>query len=176
MKPVTWVGIGLVTLGAGTGSGVWGEDPRAKPASAATRSAGAQQVAARMAAELNADCQCTAYTAASLTTQRTQNGWGWGEVLIANELAQALSQKQGISLTKATATVTQDRQGGMGWGQIAHANGLDLANAVAGTNKTTPGTAGGSAGGGPGGGPKPSRGGGGQGGRRGHRRGAGQGP
>jgi hypothetical protein len=157
MKPVAWVGIGLVTLGAWAGSSAWGAgapDPPEKPAAsfndAATTSAGAQPVAARMAAELNAECTCTAYTAASLTAQRTQNGWGWGEVLIANELAQALSQKLGISLTKATAMVTQNRQHGMGWGQIAQANGLDLAKAVAGTNRASQGTAGGSSSGGPG--------------------------
>src|SRR5262249_44864606 len=73
----------------------------------------------------------------------------WGEVLIANNLAQALSTKLGINLTKATAMVTHDRQQGMGWGQIAHANGLNLgglvsrveksANAVAATKKTAQG-------------------------------------
>src|SRR5262249_3311889 len=131
MRPVGWVGIGLVTLGAWTGSLAWGaDDPLEKSAAsvnaAATTSAGSQQVAARLASELNATCKCTTYTGAKLSAQRTQNNWGWGEVLIANELAQALSTKLGISLTKATAMVTQDRQQGMGWGQIAHANGLHV--------------------------------------------------
>jgi len=176
MKPVAWVGIGLVTLGAWAGSSAWGAgapDPPEKPA--ATTSAGAQQAAARMAAELNAECKCTAYTAASLTAQRTQNGWGWGEVLIANELAQALSQKVGISLTKATAMVAQDRQHGMGWGQIAQANGLDLATAVAGPNRAPPGTAGGSSSGGPGVGHNNRSGDGGQSGRGGQGKGGGDG-
>jgi hypothetical protein len=163
MKRVSWVGIGLVTLAAWTGSPAWGvdNDPLEKSAAsvnASAASAGSQQVAARLASELNASCKCSAYTAAKLTTQRTQNDWGWGEVLIANELAQALSLKLGISLTKATAMVTQDRQQDMGWGQIAHANGLNLgrlvsgversANAVGAANKTAQGNAGNSSSGG----------------------------
>jgi hypothetical protein len=163
MKRVSWVGIGLVTLAAWTGSAAWGadDDPLEKSAAsvnATAASAGSQQVGARLASELNAACNCTGYTAAKLTAQRTQNGWGWGEVLIANELAQALSLKLGISLTKATAIITQDRQQDMGWGQIAHANGLNLgrlvsgversANAVAAANKTAQGNAGNSSSGG----------------------------
>ena len=184
MKRVSWVGVGLVILAAWTGSPAWGvdNDPLEKSAAsvnAAAASAGSQQVAARLASELNASCRCTAYTAASLTAQRMQHGWGWGEVLIANELAQALSVKLEISLTKATAMVTQDRQQDMGWGQIAHANGLNLgrlvsgversANAVAAANKTAQGNAGnsssgGTSSGGPGASHNSGSGGGGQGG------------
>ena len=184
MKRVSWVGVGLVILAAWTGSPAWGvdNDPLEKSAAsvnAAAASAESQQVAARLASELNASCKCTAYTAANLTAQRTQNSWGWGEVLIANELAQALSLKLGISLTKATTMVTQDRQQDMGWGQIAHANGLNLgrlvsgversANAVAAANKTAQGNAGnsssgGTSSGGPGASHNSGSGGGGQGG------------
>ena len=103
---------------------------------AATTPGGSHQVAARLARELNAAYKCTAYTAAKVTAQRTQTGWGWGEVLIANELAQALSMKLGISLTKATAMVTQDRQQGIGWGQIALANGLNLGGLVSGVERS----------------------------------------
>ena len=141
MKRVSWVGVGLVILAAWTGSPAWGvdNDPLEKSAAsvnATAASAGSQQMAARLASELNASCKCTAYTAAKLTTQRMQNDWGWGEVLIANELAQALSVKLEISLTKATAMVTQDRQQDMGWGQIAHANGLNLGRVVSGVERS----------------------------------------
>src|SRR5262249_2725111 len=100
MKRVGWVGIGLLTVGTWMASPAWGSDTpdplersAANVSAAATTSTGSQQVAARMARELNTTCKCTTYTAATLTAQRTQNNWGWGEVLIANNLAQALSTK-----------------------------------------------------------------------------------
>jgi hypothetical protein len=105
---------------------------------------GQERVATRVAVELNAACGCTAYSAASVTAQQAQNGWGWGEVVIANRLAQALvpgilttnpalTPQQALAL--ATANVTVARQSA-GWGAIARANGLRLGDLVSSVGKT----------------------------------------
>src|SRR5262245_34668755 len=96
----------------------WSADPDAKlhksamvvNAATANTPAGQQKVADRLAHELNSSCQCTAYSAASLSAQRAQTGWGWGELAIANQLAQAISAKTGMSLAAATAQVTAERR------------------------------------------------------------------
>src|SRR5262245_10707338 len=137
MKRGNWVGVGLVTLGVWMGSPVWGvdaPDPLEKPAAtvngASTTSTGAQQVAGRIAKELNTACQCTSFSAASVAAQRAQTGWGWGEVLVADRLAQAVSKKSNISFDAALAEVTSSRQQGRGWGELANARGLNLAGLV----------------------------------------------
>jgi uncharacterized membrane protein YgcG len=133
-------GLGLVML-----SPVFGEAPdealgrhgRTIDAVAA-RSTGQERVAGWIAADLNAACQCQAYSAESVAAQRAQNGWGWGEVVIADKLALALvpgilAQNPALTpaqaLALATASVTTARQS-MGWGAIAKANGLRLGEVV----------------------------------------------
>jgi len=114
---------------------------------AAATPPGQERVATRLADELNtaSGLKPGPYTAASLQAQRAQNSWGWGEVLIANRLAQALAPtiaKQNPALTpaqalnQATAQVTTARQQGMGWGAIANANGMKLGGVVSGVEKT----------------------------------------
>jgi hypothetical protein len=104
--------------------------------SAATTSAGSQQVAAKIASELNAACKCATYSASSVTAQRAKTGWGWGEVLIADRLALAISQQAKIPLSTAQGQVTTARQQGMGWGAIAHTNGLNLGSLVSSVEKS----------------------------------------
>jgi hypothetical protein len=114
---------------------------------AATTPAGQARVASRLAHELNVGSGLTPgpYTAASLQAQRTENGWGWGEVLIANRLAQALAPTVATqnptltpaqALAQATAQVTAARQQGMGWGAIANASGTRLGGVVSSVEKT----------------------------------------
>ena len=132
-----FTGIPMLLLGAGilvaAPGDSWSADPDAqlqKSAmavnAAAATPAGQEKVADRLARELNASCKCTAYTAASLSTQRAQTGWGWGELAIANRLAQALSTKTGVSLAAATAQVTAERQQHTGWGAMAKAHDLKV--------------------------------------------------
>src|SRR5262245_46480189 len=183
-----WIGLGLLGLGASIGAPAWGADQdqfdkAAKTVNdAALTSGGAQQVAGKIASELNAACACTTFSGASVTAQRAQTGWGWGETLIANRLALAISQQSNVPFATALGQVTTARQT-TGWGAIARANNLNVgqlasgvtksANAVAtaasnpgkgqGTGKggtaqghgagVAAGHAGGAAGGGPGGGP-----------------------
>jgi hypothetical protein len=129
---------GITTLLLSTGILVaapavgWAVDPDAqlqKSAMAVDAAAktpdGQQKVADRLAHELNASCKCTAYSAASLGTQRAQTGWGWGEVAIANRMAQALSARTGVTLAAATAQVTAERQHS-GWGAIVKAHDLQV--------------------------------------------------
>jgi hypothetical protein len=142
MKRVSWVGIGLVTIGASMGTAAWGvdPDPLEKPAAtvndAATTSAGSQQVAGRIAAELNSTCQCTSFSAASVTAQRAQTGWGWGEILIADRLAQAVSKQSNVSFASALTQVSASRQQGQGWGEIARARGVNLGDLVSSVEKS----------------------------------------
>ncbi len=142
MRPRVWIDVGLLGLVASVGAPVWAadHDPFDKAAttvnSAATTSAGSQQVATKIARELNAVCTCTTYSASSVTAQRAQTGWGWGEVLIADRLALAISQQSKIPLSTALGQVTTARQQGMGWGAIAHANGLSLGSLVSGVEKS----------------------------------------
>jgi hypothetical protein len=97
-----------------------------------------------VAQDLNATCQCTTYSPASVAAQRAQNNWGWGEVVIANRLAQALAaellkSQPGLTpaqaLAQATGQVTGARQT-MGWGAIAQAHGLKVGEVVSSVEKT----------------------------------------
>ena len=142
MKVRVWMGVGLLGLGAGVSTPALGADhdqfekAAATVNSAATTSAGSQHVAAKIASELNATCKCTTYSASSVTAQRAQMGWGWGEILIADRLALAISQQSKIPLSTAMGQVTTARQQGTGWGAIAHANGLNLGSLVSGLEKS----------------------------------------
>jgi hypothetical protein len=131
-----YAGIATLLLGAGILVAAPGVSSSADPDAqlqksatvvnaAASTPAGAQKVADRLAHELNASCRCAAYSAASLSAQRAQTGWGWGELAIANRLAQAISAKTGMSLAAATAQVTAERQHA-GWGAIAKAHDLKV--------------------------------------------------
>jgi hypothetical protein len=90
--------------------------------------AGDERVAARLADELNDAWGATPgpYSAASVRAQRSQTGWGWGEIMVANLLAQALARQTGVSLAQATEQIAQARQDGMGWGAIAKAHDLKV--------------------------------------------------
>jgi hypothetical protein len=99
--------------------------------------AGQTRVAGRIAEELNATWGLAPrpYSTASVTRQRTRNGWGWGEVVIANRLAQELARtllaanptlSTAQAFRQATAQITAARQQGMGWGAIANANGMKV--------------------------------------------------
>jgi hypothetical protein len=142
MRFQVWLGIGLLGLGAPIGAPAWGadHDPFDQAAStvnsAATTSAGAQQVAGKIASELNAACACTTFSASSVTAQRAQTGWGFGEILIANRLALAISQQSKVPFSTALSQVTTARQQGTGWGAIANANGLSVGKLVGGVVKS----------------------------------------
>ena len=64
-------------------------------AAAGAGSPGPARVADRIARDLNASWgrSPAPYTAASVTAQRVQNRWGWGETLITNRLAQQMANK-----------------------------------------------------------------------------------
>ena len=102
----------------------------------ARTTAGQQQVAGRVAQELNTSCHCSAFSAASVSAQHAQTGWGWGEVLIADSLALALSQKTGVSFNTALGQVTSARQQGTGWGAIAKAHDLKVGPVVSEVQKS----------------------------------------
>jgi len=114
---------------------------------AAARPGGQERVATRLAADLNAAWGKPPgpYSAASVTAQRAQNGWGWGGTFIANRLAQAIAQTTmknnpavtpAQALTQATAQVAAARAQSMGWGAIAKANGLKVGDLVSSAEKT----------------------------------------
>jgi len=132
-----------ITLGVWT-SPAWGSEPDAKLAkdearvdAAAATPVGAQQVAADLARDLNKDCKCTAFSAASITAQHSQTGLGWGELLVADRLAIAVSKKTGMPLAAAEAQVIGQRQQGLGWGQIAHADGVKIHGVVKDVDKAS---------------------------------------
>jgi hypothetical protein len=102
----------------------------------ARTTAGRQQVAGRLARELNTSCHCSTFSAASVSARHAQTGWGWGEVLIADSLALALSQKTGVSFNAALAQVTSARQQGTGWGAIAKAHDLKVGPVVSEVQKS----------------------------------------
>lgn len=136
MRFHVWLGIGLLGLGVFIGVPAWGadKDPFEKAAntvnSAATTSAGSQQAAGKIANELNTACACSDFSPSSVTDQRAQTGWGWGEILIGDRLALAISQQSQVSFATALSQVTTARQQGMGWGAIAHANDLNVGKLV----------------------------------------------
>ena len=143
---VFWLAMSLLQPAPAGGEPL--EDSLAPHAKAIDRTAttppGQERVATRVAQDLNATCQCTAYTPASVAAQRAQNNWGWGEVVIANRLAQALATgllksqptlTPAQALAQATGQVTAARQT-MGWGAIAQAHGLKVGAVVSSVEKT----------------------------------------
>jgi hypothetical protein len=143
---VLWLAISLLQPAPSRGEAL--EDSLAPHIKAIDRTAttppGQERVATRVAQDLNATCKCTAYTPASVAAQRAQNSWGWGEVVIANRLAQAratelLKSQPGLTpaqaLALATGQVTAARQT-MGWGAIAQAHGLKVGEVVSSVEKT----------------------------------------
>ncbi len=121
----------------------WGADPDADLAraakainDAARTTAGRKQVAGRVAEELNTSCHCSAFSATSVSTQHAQTGWGWGEVLVADSLALAISKKTGTSFNAALAQVASARQQGTGWGAIAKAHDLKVGPVVSDVQKS----------------------------------------
>jgi hypothetical protein len=148
--------IRLLALGAAlmVAAPAWGEDPTVDLDNharvidrAASTPAGQERVANLLARELNAAWGHPPgpYSAASLNAQRSQNRWGWGEVLIGDRLAQQVAQtlmKQDRALTPAqalaqgTAQVTSTRRQRTGWGAIARASGVSLGGLVSSVEKT----------------------------------------
>lgn len=126
-----WTRFGIFALGLALAesAGAANEDPFEQAAKSvnetAARPPGSQRVAGRIASELNATCACARFSDKSVTQQRAQTGWGWGEVLIANRLALAISRRSNTSFTTALGQVTTARQT-TGWGAIAKANDLNL--------------------------------------------------
>jgi hypothetical protein len=131
----------------------WGADPtpdldrHARAVDQAAEAQGQMQVAGRLADQLNASWGQTPgpYTAASLADQRARNGWGWGEVLIGNLLAQSIARNlmaanptltPAQALALATDQVTAARQAGAGWGVISKEAGVKLGKLVSGVQKS----------------------------------------
>jgi hypothetical protein len=142
-----WLGIGLLGLMASIGAPGWGEDrdPFDKAATtvndAAATPAGAQQVAGKIATELNTTCACSTFSAESVSAQRAQTGLGWGELLIADRLALAISRQSKVSFNTALGQVMAARQQPAGqqpagWGAIAKANNLNVGQLVGGVTKS----------------------------------------
>ena len=147
MRSRMWLGIGFLGLMATIGAPARGEDrdPFDKAATtvngAATTPAGAQQVAGKIASELNTTCACSTFSAQSVSAQRAQTGLGWGEVLIADRLALAISRQSKISFDTALGQVMAARQQPAGqqpagWGAIAKANNLNVGQLVGGVTKS----------------------------------------
>jgi hypothetical protein len=139
---VTWLGA-AVLMASPAASWAADPDPDGDLARAAEvindtaqTAAGQQQVAGRVAQELNTSCHCSAFSATSVSAQHAQTGWGWGEVLIADSLALALSQKTGVPFNAALAQVTSARQQGAGWGAIAKAHDLKVGPVVSDVQKS----------------------------------------
>ena len=149
-----WRGAGtiLTALAAAAALGLAAGPARADDAAALDRdrrdvdraaaSLGSSRVAERLATELNATWgrAPAPYSAESLTAQRAATGWGWGEVVIGNRLAQEIAASlmaanpaltPAEALAQALAQVTAARQARTGWGVIAQQNGLKLGPLVA---------------------------------------------
>lgn len=116
---------------------------------AAVTSPSEPPVAARLAQELNASWgwRPDPYTAASLTAQRAEHGWSWGEVLIANRLAQQVARGLMTSnprltppqaLAKAADQMTASWRHGVGWGALALASGARAEALVGGMAPAAP--------------------------------------
>ena len=121
-------------------------DARAVDQAAATK--GSQNVAGRLASQLNSSWGRTPgpYSAESLTAQRAETGWGWGGVLIGNRLAQHAAESllaanptltPEEALAQSLAAVTAARQAHTGWGVIAKDNGVKLGALVSSVRHTT---------------------------------------
>jgi hypothetical protein len=103
-------------------------------------------VAARLAQDLNASWGLgpAPYTPATLTTQRIEHGWSWGEVLIANRLAQQVARRMMTSnptltplevLARAASEMSASWRHGLGWGAIANASGVRTDTLVGGAER-----------------------------------------
>ena len=123
-------------------------DQHAQAVDRASTNAGSQNVAGRLASELNDSWGRTPgpYTAESLATQRAQTGWGWGGVLIGNRLAQHVAESRlaanptltpAEALAQSLAAVTAARQARTGWGVIAQENGVKVGALVSSVKQST---------------------------------------
>ena len=136
-----WTKLWVLALGVSLAQSAWGANP--DPFEHATKTVnetaarlpGPQPVAGRIASELNAACACTRFSDESVAQQRARTGWGWGEVLIANRLALAISRQSNTTFATALGQVTTARQT-MGWGAIAKANDLNLGRLVSDVTKS----------------------------------------
>jgi hypothetical protein len=153
MRTCVSVGLGLAaSLVLGVAPGQSSEssnlDQHAQAVDRASKNAGSQHVAGRLASELN-DSWGRApgpYSAESLATQREQTGWGWGGVMIGNRLAQHVAESRmaanptltpAEALAQSLAAVTAARQAHTGWGVIAQENGVKLGALVSSVKQST---------------------------------------
>jgi len=86
-------------------------------------------IAASHAANLDRISAATGVPVATLQTERTSTGLGWGSL----EKAHLLANATGQSFDNIVAL----HQGGQGWGKIAHDNGLKLGTLVSNANRSS---------------------------------------
>ena len=86
-------------------------------------------IAASRAANLDRISAATGVPVATLQTERTSTGLGWGSL----EKAHLLANATGQSFDNIVAL----HQGGQGWGKIAHDNGLKLGTLVSNANRSS---------------------------------------
>ena len=84
---------------------------------------------ASRAANLDRISAATGVPVATLQTERTSTGLGWGSLEKAHLLANATGQ--------SFDNVVELHQGGQGWGKIAHDNGLKLGTLVSNANRSS---------------------------------------
>jgi hypothetical protein len=84
---------------------------------------------ASRAANLDRISAATGVPVATLQTERTSTGLGWGSL----EKAHLLANATGQSFDNIVAL----HQGGQGWGKIAHDNGLKLGTLVSNANRSS---------------------------------------
>ncbi|MFL6499268.1 MAG: hypothetical protein ACJ8LL_00945 [Candidatus Udaeobacter sp.] len=89
-------------------------------------------IAAARAANLDRISAATGVPVATLQTERSSTGLGWGSL----EKAHLLANASGQSFDDIVAL----HQGGQGWGKIAHDNGLKLGTLVSNAHRSSNGT------------------------------------
>src|SRR3954469_14007325 len=89
-------------------------------------------IAAARAANLDRISAATGVPVATLQTERSSTGLGWGSL----EKAHLLANASGQSFEDIVAL----HQGGQGWGKIAHDNGLKLGTLVSNAHRSSNGT------------------------------------
>ena len=90
------------------------------------------EIGASRAANLDRISAATGIPVATLQTERSSTGLGWGSL----EKAHLLANASGQSFEDIVAL----HQGGQGWGKIAHDNGLKLGTLVSNAHRSSNGT------------------------------------
>jgi len=125
MIAVTMVGLAVITVGLGVACAQSPSPPQPTPATmqdsvAAIDRAADQAVAQRLAKSLGMD-------ASTLQTQRRQTKLGWGDLVIANRLAQAT----GFSFSK----IVEEFQSAKAWEPVVQDHGADLGKLIGDTKQ-----------------------------------------